>query len=145
MNIFTISPCVMFLYCYKTTLLHGLLTGFEDWYMYVYMYWWDKRPCCVTIWLYISEYNLLGHDTLTFYSFYFIFCLEVTWYLCVYHLWYRGKTTLVAKTSRGGEGNIGLVLDWRRRKTRGGGTQILINSADWRMTTPTRLRGSQRN
>ena len=87
------------LYRYKTTLLHGLLTGFEDWYMYVYMYWWDKRPCCVTIWFHIFEYKLLGHDTLNFYYAYLIFYLEVTCSICVFRLWYRGKTTPFSKTS----------------------------------------------
>ena len=35
---------------YKTSLSHGLLTGFADWYMYEYMYLWEKRPRCLTFW-----------------------------------------------------------------------------------------------
>ena len=52
---------------YKTVLLHGLLTGFVDWYMYVYMYGWDIWRHCVTIWLYVFGEKWLCRDTLNFY------------------------------------------------------------------------------
>ena len=84
---------------YKTALSHGLLTGFTDWYMYVYMYCWERRRCRVTIRFYNFREKWLGHDTLNFYSFCFIFHLEVAWSLHIFHLWQRGKTTSFKKTS----------------------------------------------
>ena len=74
---------------YKTLLSHGLLTGFSDWYMYIYMYGWERWRHHVIVWLYVFGEKWLDNETLTFYSFCFSFHLEVTWYLCVFHLWYR--------------------------------------------------------
>ena len=82
---------------YKNALSHGLLTGFADWYMYVYMYLWEKRRCRLTVWLYVFGEKWICHDTLNFYSFCFIFRLKVTCSLHVLHLWYR-KTMPVKKT-----------------------------------------------
>ena len=92
--------------------MHGLLNGLVDWYLYVYMYGWNRQLRCVTVWLYVFGYKLLFHDTITFcltvsfcvfggkwlchetrtfYSLCFIFHLEVTCCLHVLQLWYRWK------------------------------------------------------
>ena len=65
--------------------------GFADWYMYVYMYFWEKQPCCVTLWTSVFEEKLLCCRYLTFYSFCFRFHLEVTCSPHVIHWWYRRK------------------------------------------------------
>ena len=75
--IFTISPHVPLIYRYKTVLFHGLLAGFVNWYMYVYMYFWDRWYHLVTVWIYIFGDKWIFHKTLTFYSFCFSLHLEV--------------------------------------------------------------------
>ena len=77
MILFTIAPCERFLYRYKTELLHGLLNGFADWYIYVYMYCWERRTLCVTLFFYISERNDCVTTILLFIHF-TKFHLEVT-------------------------------------------------------------------
>ena len=42
---------------------------FVDLYMYVYMYFWEKRHRCVTLWLSIFREKWICNDTLSFYSF----------------------------------------------------------------------------
>ena len=76
---------------YKTALFPDLLTGCTNWYMYVYIHFWEKQPSCVTIWFYNFGKKWLGHDTLMFIQFLFIFHMGVTRYLYVFHLWNRGK------------------------------------------------------
>ena len=98
MILFTIASCLRLLYCYKTLLSHGLLNEFVDWYMYVYMYFWERQPRCVTLWFSVFREKRIGHDYLPFYSFCFIFHLELTCSLHVFYLWYRGKRHQLRKT-----------------------------------------------
>ena len=89
-SIYNLLPCEFSL-PYKTELLNGLLTGFEYWYRYVYMYCLERKNRCVTLWFYNFVDKWLCHNNLTFYSFCFSFCLEVTCSIHVFHLWFRGK------------------------------------------------------
>ena len=50
--LFTTASCQRLLYSYKTALLHGLFIEFLDWYIYEYMYCWEIRNFCVTVWFY---------------------------------------------------------------------------------------------
>ena len=68
--VFTIAPRVRLLYRYKTALLHGLLNWVIDWYTYVYIYCWEIRPCCLTIWLYFLERNYFVMNLLIFIHFF---------------------------------------------------------------------------
>ena len=57
----------------------------EDWYMYVYMYFWDIRRCHVTVRFYNVRDKLIGYDTLNFYS-----CISSVWkwhYLFLYSIY----------------------------------------------------------
>ena len=62
---------------YNTVLPHGLMNGFADWYMYVYMYVLERQHCCVTVWLYVFGDKWLGHNTLIFYLIVWLYVLDV--------------------------------------------------------------------
>ena len=55
------------------------------------MYFWEKKPCRVTIWICVFGDKLLCHETFNFYSFCLSFYLEVTRFIFVLHLWHRWK------------------------------------------------------
>ena len=59
--------------------------------MYVFVYCREKRSSRVNLRFSIFGEKRLCHETLTFYSFCFSLCLEVTCSRHVLHLWYRGK------------------------------------------------------
>ena len=65
-SIYNCSPCEVSV-PNITVSSHSFLAEFVDWYMYVYMYFWERRRCCVTIWFYNFREKFLCHDTLTFY------------------------------------------------------------------------------
>ena len=46
-------------YTVKTSLLHVPQDGFVDWYMHVYIYRWDIRPCHVTFWISVFEEKII--------------------------------------------------------------------------------------
>ena len=79
-------------YTVKNALSHGLLTVFEDWYIYTYICVSDRDNLIVYHFgSLFSKTKWLCHDPLSFYSFFFSFHLEVTCSFNVFHLWCRGK------------------------------------------------------
>ena len=76
----------------ENELLHGTQTGFEDWYICIYIFIAERDDLVVypfgSLFL---ERKWLCHEYSTFYLFCFCFSLEVTWYIHVFHLCYRGK------------------------------------------------------
>ena len=45
------SLYVWVFYTIKTVSSHSIHTGFLYWSMYLYMYFWERQPCCVKFWL----------------------------------------------------------------------------------------------
>ena len=64
----------------------------EDLYMYIYMcvYFWERRPRCVTFWFHVFGAKMTFSWHYYFSLICFSFHLEVT-YSHLFHLWFRGK------------------------------------------------------
>ena len=80
---------------YKTELLNGLLTGFADWYMYVYMYFWERRPCHVIFWFYIFGDKMTFFVTLLLFI-HFVPASIWKWYALFVHSIYYSDIMSVA-------------------------------------------------
>ena len=107
-------PRARLLYRYKTVLSHGLLKGVVNWYMYVYMYCWERQTCNLNLWFSIFGEKWLGHDFLNFYSFvsyylwkwhvifmHYIYGIEesgVSWENLCYIIWYLKRNNCIVKT-----------------------------------------------
>ena len=90
-DLFYLQPPCEVILMYKNVLYHSLLIWLTDWYMYVYMYFWERQKIHLTVRFFGFGEKWLCHNPLTFYSFCFSFRSEVKFSLHVFDLFFGRK------------------------------------------------------